>query len=65
MSAMASFDVRHDDPAPLGRAAAIRTNRERDPRLRELARAQTPAERLQEGFRLARFAGRLRDAAVR
>ena len=57
------FEVRHDDPAPRARAAAVRSLRERDPRTRERARAQTMAERLDEGFRLARFGSRLRDAA--
>jgi hypothetical protein len=62
---MAAYDVRHEDPAPAARAAAVRSASERDPRLRDRARAQTMAERLREGFELARFGARLRDAAER
>jgi hypothetical protein len=60
---MARCEFRHDDPAPLARAASIRSAREQDARTRERARTQTMAERLLEGFRLARFSDRLRDAA--
>ena len=60
---MAGFDIVHRDPAPLARAAAVRSGRERDPRVRERAAAQTMAERLREGFRLAGFADRLRRAS--
>jgi hypothetical protein len=56
---MRSFDVRHDDPVPLARAAAVRSARERDGAVRARARAQTPAARLSEGLRLSRFAARL------
>ncbi|MEA2391147.1 MAG: hypothetical protein QOK31_1256 [Solirubrobacteraceae bacterium] len=51
--------MRHDDPAPLARAAAVRSARERDVAVRDRARSQTPGERLGEGLRLSRFAGRL------
>jgi len=54
-----AFDIGHEDPAPLARAAAIRSPREQDPAVRDRARQQTPAERLREGVLLARFARRL------
>lgn len=60
---MATFDFPHRDPVPLARAAAIRSRRESDPHIRARAAGQTMEERLRDGFRLARFAGRLRDAA--
>lgn len=60
---MTAFDVRHSDPVPLARAAAIRSARERDAATRERAASQTMAERLREGFRLARFADRLGRAS--
>lgn len=60
---MRAFDVGHEDPAPLARAAAVRGPRERDPAVRDHAQHQTPVERLREGVLLARFARRLRDAA--
>jgi hypothetical protein len=59
---MASFDVPHHDPVQLARAASIRSAREKDRGERDRARSQSAAERLREGFRLARFAVRLRDA---
>jgi len=62
---MRSFEVRHDDPAPLARAAAIRSAREGDPAERARSRTQTPAERLREGMRLSRFAARLAAAGRR
>lgn len=60
---MRAFDVGHEDPAPLARAAAIRSPREQDPAVRGHARQQTPAERLRDGLVLARFARRLDRAA--
>ena len=62
MRKVAKFDVRHEDPAPTARAASVRAPRELDANTREQARAQSMAERLQDGFGLARFAGRLRGA---
>lgn len=62
---MAAFDVRHHDPAPVARAAAVRSAQERDASLRDRARAQSMVERLREGFVLARFGSQLRDAARR
>ena len=57
---MSRYDIRHDDPCALGRAAAVRSARESDARNRARARGQSMSERLEEGFRLARFASRLR-----
>jgi len=62
---VAAFDVRHDDPVPIARAAAVRSAEERDPNLREWALAQSMAERLRDGFALSRFATQLRDAPRR
>ena len=60
---MAAFEVVLDDPRATARAAAVRSAAERDPALRERARSQTMAERLREGFALARFATRLSGKA--
>jgi hypothetical protein len=60
-----SFDVHHDDPARRGRAAAVRSATELDPATRRRASLASPAERLREGFALARFAARLQGRARR
>jgi hypothetical protein len=60
---VAGFEVIHDDPRSIARAAAIRSASERDPALRERARRQSVVERLREGFRLAAFTSRLRGKA--
>jgi len=65
MRALAAFDVLHEDRLVLARAAAMRSPRERDCGATRRAAAQSMAERLQEGFRLARFADRLRRGAKR
>jgi hypothetical protein len=56
------FEIRHADPHPVARAAAIRARIERVPAGRGSA-ADTPADRLRRGFELSRFAARLRDGA--
>jgi hypothetical protein len=60
---MRPFDVPHRDPAPLARAAAVRSRAELDPATREHAKRLTSAERLREGFALGAFAARLRARA--
>jgi hypothetical protein len=60
-----AFDVRHDDPAAQGRAAAVRSAAELDAATRRRAARSSPAERLREGFALSRFAARLQGRARR
>lgn len=57
---MRPFDVKHDDPVPLARTAAIRSSAEQDPEPRRALRALPPAERLRIAFRLARTATGIR-----
>jgi hypothetical protein len=60
---VAVFDVAHADPVARARAAAVRSSSERERAVRDRAAGQTMADRLREGFRLARFADRLRRAS--
>lgn len=57
---MRAFEVRHDDPRPLARAAAVRSELEQDPATRAQARAMTIAARLRAGFELCRLASQVR-----
>jgi len=57
------FEIPDHDPAPLARAAAVRSASERDPATRARELAMSPAERLRAGCALSRFAAALSDQA--
>jgi len=43
---MRAFDVKHDDPVPVARTAAILSRTEQDPATRADSRAMTPEQRV-------------------
>ncbi len=62
---MPAFEIHHDDPRPVARAAALRSPSERDPATRAHGRALSMPERLRAGFALSSFASRLLGTAGR